>query len=306
MFPFVKYRKIVYTFSLILTIAALISIAVFGLKLGIEFTGGSVLEVRYKQQAPALEEIKKQMSALSLGDVAVQVAGDQRVILKMRPIDEAQKSDLMRKMQALGEVVPGSESFQAIGPMIGKELKAKTNIVILLSLISILIYIAVSFRKISRPVKSYIYGVTGILALCHDILIPLGVFAWLGHYLGAEITIPIITALLTVFGYSINDSVVVFDRIRENLFKSKGESFDAIVDQSLNQTLGRSVNTSFTVILVLLAILIFGGDTLRYFSLALLLGVGFGTYSSIFVASLLVVTIYNNQENRRLKKPGKR
>jgi len=306
MISFTKYRKVFYTFSIILTVASLVSILVFGLKLGIEFTGGSVLEVRYVKQAPTLEEIKKQMSALDLGDVAVQVAGDQRVILKMKPIDEVQKSVVLQKMQALGEVAAGSESFQAIGPMIGKELKAKTNIVILLSLISILIYIAVSFRKISRPVKSYVYGFTGILALCHDILIPLGVFAWLGHYSGAEITIPIITALLTVFGYSINDSVVVFDRIRENLFKSRGESFDAIVDQSLNQTLGRSVNTSFTVILVLLAILIFGGDTLRYFSLALLLGVGFGTYSSIFVASLLVVTIYNNQENRRLKKPGKR
>jgi preprotein translocase subunit SecF len=224
------------------------------------------------------------------------------VILKMKPIDEQQKEEILQKMQTIGEMESGSENFQVIGPVIGQELKNKTKIVVVLSLLAILIYIAISFRKISRPVKSYIYGFTGIVALCHDIIIPLGVFAWLGHYLGAEITIPIITALLTVFGYSINDSVVVFDRIRENLFKSKGDSFDTIVDASLNQTLGRSVNTSFTVILVLLAILLFGGATLRYFSLALLLGVGFGTYSSIFVASLLVVTIFESQQKRGLRK----
>jgi len=259
--------------------------------------------VKYKQQAPVLENIKKQTDALNLGEVAVQVAGEQRVILKMKPISEAGKENILQKLEALGEIEKGSESFQVIGPVIGKELKNKTKIVVFLSLLSILVYIAISFRKISRPVKSWVYGFTGIVALCHDIIIPLGVFAWLGRYLGAEITIPIITALLTVFGYSINDSVVVFDRIRENLFKSKGESFDTIVDASLNQTLGRSVNTSFTVILVLLAILLFGGNTLRYFALALLLGVGFGTYSSIFVASLLVVTIFESREKRGLKRP---
>ncbi len=303
MISFTKYRKIFYAFSLVLIIAAIASMVIFGLRLGIEFTGGSVLEVKYKQQAPVLENIKKQTDALNLGEVAVQVAGEQRVILKMKPISEAGKENILQKLEALGEIEKGSESFQVIGPVIGKELKNKTKIVVFLSLLSILVYIAISFRKISRPVKSWVYGFTGIVALCHDIIIPLGVFAWLGRYLGAEITIPIITALLTVFGYSINDSVVVFDRIRENLFKSKGESFDTIVDASLNQTLGRSVNTSFTVILVLLAILLFGGNTLRYFALALLLGVGFGTYSSIFVASLLVVTIFESREKRGLKRP---
>ncbi|MDD5750797.1 MAG: protein translocase subunit SecF [Candidatus Pacebacteria bacterium] len=302
MILFTKFRKIIYTVSIILVAVSLASIAVFGLKFGIEFTGGSVLEVQYENQAPSLEEVQEQISVLDLGDVSVQVSGDNRVILKMKPVDEQQKEEILLKMQAMGAVEPGSESFQVIGPVIGRELKNKTQIVIVLSLLSILIYVAVSFRKISRPVKSYFYGLTGIVALCHDIIIPLGVFAWLGHYAGTEVTIPIITALLTVFGYSINDSVVVFDRIRENLFKSKGGSFDAIVDASLNQTLGRSVNTSFTVILVLLAILLFGGSTLRYFSLALLLGVAFGTYSSIFLASLLIVTLFESKQKRVLKK----
>ncbi|MEK7173269.1 MAG: protein translocase subunit SecF [Patescibacteria group bacterium] len=305
MISFTKHRKIFYTISIILTVASLASIAVFGLKFGIEFTGGSVLEVAYQPTAPALEDIRRVISVVGLEGAAIQVAGDQRVIIKTKPLDEAKKNEVVQGLQSLGNIVAGSESFQIIGPVIGQELKNKTKIVIFLSLLSILIYIAISFRKISRPVKSFVYGFTGIVALCHDIIVPLGVFAWLGHYLGVEITIPIITALLTVFGYSINDSVVVFDRIRENLFKGKVEHFSQIVDQSLNQTLGRSVNTSFTVLLVLAAILLFGGDTLRYFALALFLGVGFGTYSSIFIASLLVVTIFETRQNRGLLKNKK-
>ncbi|MCX6789315.1 MAG: protein translocase subunit SecF [Candidatus Gribaldobacteria bacterium] len=302
MLSFTKHRKTFYIFSIVLTIAAIASMVVFGLKFGIEFTGGSVLEVGYKQQAPALDDVRKVVVAAGLEGATIQVAGDQRVIIKTKPIDEAKKNEVIQGLQGLGELVAGSESFQVIGPVIGQELKDKTKVVVFLSLLSILIYIAISFRKISRPVKSYVYGFTGIVALCHDIIIPLGVFAWLGHYLGVEITIPIITALLTVFGYSINDSVVVFDRIRENLFKGKAENFSGIVDQSLNQTLGRSINTSFTVLLVLAAILFFGGNTLRYFALALFLGVGFGTYSSIFIASLLVVTIFESRQSRGLSR----
>jgi len=282
--------------------AALASIAVFGLNLGIEFTGGSLLEVKYQNQAPTLEQVKAQISALNLGDVVVQISDDERVILKMKFIDEQQKEEILRNLQMLGEVELGSESFQVIGSVIGQELKNKTIIVIILALAGILIYIAISFRKISRPVKSYVYGFTGVLALCHDIIIPLGIFAFLGRYFGAEITIPIITALLTVFGYSINDTVVVFDRIRENLLKNKADDFNIIIDQSLNQTFARSINTSFTVLLVLAAVLLFGGSTLRYFSLILFLGVGFGTYSSIFIASLLVVNIFERQRKRTIKR----
>ncbi len=278
------------------------SIAVFGLNLGIEFTGGSLLEVKYQNQAPTLEQVKAQISALNLGDVVVQISDDERVILKMKFIDEQQKEEILRNLQMLGEVELGSESFQVIGSVIGQELKNKTIIVIILALAGILIYIAISFRKISRPVKSYVYGFTGVLALCHDIIIPLGIFAFLGRYFGAEITIPIITALLTVFGYSINDTVVVFDRIRENLLKNKADDFNIIIDQSLNQTFARSINTSFTVLLVLAAVLLFGGSTLRYFSLILFLGVGFGTYSSIFIASLLVVNIFERQRKRTIKR----
>jgi len=161
-----------------------------------------------------------------------------------------------------------------------------------LTLLSILIYIAIAFRKISRPVKSYIYGATGIIALFHDVMIPIGVWAILGKYYGYEITIPIITALLTVFGYSINDTVVVFDRIRENLSREKTASFKEIVNRSLNQTFARSVNTSATVLIVLTTLFLFGGTSLRPFALCLIVGIGLGTYSSIFLASPLVYSYY--------------
>ena len=192
----------------------------------------------------------------------------------------------------------GSESFQSIGPVIGQELKRKTKIVIFLALFAILIYIALSFRRISRPVKSYVYGLTSIIALCHDVLIPLGILAFLGKFQGVEINIPIITAFLTVFGYSINDSVVVFDRVRENLLKSKEPTFSLAVERSLNQTFIRSLNTSLTTLFVLFTIFFLGGATLKYFSLTLILGIFLGTYSSLFLATPLLVTFYRFQERK--------
>ena len=161
-------------------------------------------------------------------------------------------------------------------------------LVILLVILAILIYITFAFRKVSRPVVSWKYGIVSLIALFHDVLIPLGIFSVLGNFFSVEITIPIVTAFLIVLGYSINDSVVVFDRVRENLNKNKNILFEKIVDNSLNQTLTRSINTSFTTLLVLFAIFFFGGDTLKYFSLALILGLICGTYSSIFLASPLL------------------
>ncbi|MBZ9572888.1 protein translocase subunit SecF, partial [Patescibacteria group bacterium] len=172
------------------------------------------------------------------------------------------------------------------------------KIVISLALTAILLYIAFSFRRISRPVKSYVYGLTSLIALFHDVLIPLGIFAVLGKFYGIEITIPIITAFLTVFGYSINDSVVVFDRVRENLLKLKEPTFGLTVETSLNQTITRSLNTSLTTLFVLFAIFFFGGETLKYFSFALILGIGLGTYSSLFLATPLLVSFLLFKERK--------
>lgn len=289
-FPFIRYRKIFYTFSFVLIIASIISIFVFGLNLSIEFTGGSVLKITYKKEAPSFLEIKKSLSELELGKVIFQKEEEKRIVLKMKPLDEANRQEVLNRLKKLDEIEEGSEDFQLIGPIIGRELKQKTKVVILLAILVILIYITLSFRMVSRPVSSYIYALVGIIALCHDIIIPLGILAILGYFQGVEITIPIITAFLTIIGYSINDTVIIFDRVRENLIKTKSLTFDLTVEQSLNQTLVRSLNTSLTVLFVLLAIFFFGGITLKYFALTLILGVFFGTYSSICLAAPLVVS----------------
>ena len=296
--PFIKHRKIFYSISVALVILALLSIFLFGLKLGIDFTGGSSLEIVYQSTLPSSQEIKNALKDLNLGEIIVQKSGERGVILKMKDIDEETHQKILEKLKELGKVEEGSESFQSIGPTIGRELKQKTKIVVSLALIAILVYIAFSFRRVSKPVKSYIYGITSLIALGHDVLIPLGIFAILGKFYGVEITIPIITAFLTVFGYSINDSVVVFDRVRENLLKASSFNFELTVEKSLNQTLTRSLYTSLTTLLVLFAIFLFGGETLKYFSLALILGIGFGTYSSLFLATPLLVSYYLLKENR--------
>ena len=291
-FDFIKYRKIFYSLSIVLAILTIASIVVFGVKWGIDFTGGTVLETSYEEALPTMGQVKDELVALGITGAAVQQQGDDTLVIKMQTIDEATHQKVTEKLKELGKVVVGSESFESIVPIIGIELKSKIKTVAILALLSILIYIAIAFRKVSYPVRSYVYGLTGIVALFHDVMIPIGVYAILGRYYGYEITIPIITALLTVFGYSINDTVVVFDRIRENLSKERSLSFKEVVNKSLNQTFARSINTSITVLIVLVALFFLGGSTLKPFALALIIGVALGTYSSVFLASPLVYSFY--------------
>ncbi len=256
------------------------------------------MALEYQSQVPPNQQIIQALSELGLKEVSIQPQGEKIIVLKMPNITEETHQQIVAKLKSLSLVVEGSESFDSIGPVIGNELKSKIKTVVALSLLAILIYIAIAFRKISYPVKSYIYGITGVVALFHDVMIPVGVWAILGKYYGYEITIPIITGLLTVFGYSINDTVVVFDRIRENLTKERGADFAAIINKSLNQTFARSVNTSLTVLIVLAFLFIFGGATLKPFALALIIGISLGTYSSIFLASPLVYSFYKIRKKR--------
>lgn len=284
---FLKYRKIFFLVSGVLVLGSIVSLAVFGLKLGIDFTGGSILEVVYEETRPSNQEIKDNLADFDLGEVLIQSTGEKGVILRMKEVSEDTHQEILGKMgegKKLEEI-----RFEAIGPVIGEETKQKTKLVIVLALVSILLYVTFAFRKVSRPIKSWQYGIATLIALFHDVLIPIGIFAVLGRFYGVEISVPIITALLTVFGYSVNDTVVVFDRIRENLIK-KNLPFKEAVNQSLNQTISRSVSTSLTTLFVLSAIFFFGGYTLRYFSLALILGIILGTYSSICLASPILVS----------------
>jgi len=283
---FLKYKKIYFIFSGTLILASLVCLIIFGLKPGIDFTGGSILEIEYIEERPSNQEIKETLSDLDLGGVLIQPTGERGIIIKMKDISEDTHQEVIQKLKENKELE--ERRFESIGPVIGQELKQKTKIVIILSLLAIVLYIAWAFRKISRPIPSWQYGVASLVALFHDVLIPIGILSVLGKFYGVQITIPVITALLAVLGYSINNTVVIFDRIRENLLKQTG-TYQEIVNKSLNQTLTRSLNTSLTTLFVLVAIFFLGGVTLKYFALALILGIIAGTYSSLFLASPILV-----------------
>lgn len=275
---------------------------IFGLKLGIDFTGGSLLEVIFVGERPSLETIHKGLKPLGLGQVILQPTGERGIFIRTKDISEEAHQEILnalaggeKREDALQEL-----RFESIGPTIGKELKQKSVYSIFTVLSLIVAYIAWAFRKVSKPVSSWKYGVVAVIALFHDVFIPVGVFSILGHFWGVEMDTLFITALLTVLGFSVHDTIVVFDRIRENLASAKrGEPFDEVVEKSIHQTFGRSLNTSLTVLLSLLAVFFFGGDSVRYFSLALMIGVVFGTYSSIFIASPLLITwhYFNQKKN---------
>jgi preprotein translocase subunit SecF len=285
---FIKYSKICYTLSVILIIGSILSLFFFGLKFGIEFTGGSLMEMEFQNERPSIDTIEKSLADFNLGELTIQPVSEKGMLLKLKEINQETHQKILSK---INEISPVNElRFESIGPVIGQELKQKTILAIILALIAITLYIAFAFRKVSRPIASWRYGITSLVALFHDVLIPLGVFSILGKFYNIEITIPVIAALLTILGYSVHDTIIIFDRIRENLLRGRFQSFAETVNWSLNQTLGRSISTVFTVLLVLFAIFFFGGTTLKYFSLALIIGITSGAYSSIFIAAPLLVS----------------
>ena len=280
----IKYRTIYFSFSAILFIASIIFLSIWGLKLGNDFTGGSLLEVNFSGEMPSNQAIKDKLVSLNLGDINIQPSENQSVILRLKDVDEQVHQDILKVLGSVEE-----KRFETIGPVVGQELKTRALYAIALTLLAIVLYIAWAFRKVSRPIASWKYGVATLIALMHDVIIPVGVFAVLGHFYGIEVGLLFVTAVLTILGFSVHDTIVVFDRIRENLRKGGSKNFEETVDKSINQTLTRSINTSLTVVLTLLAVYFFGGQTIKYFTLALLIGVIFGTYSSIFIASPVLV-----------------
>ncbi|MBI5229925.1 MAG: protein translocase subunit SecF [Candidatus Magasanikbacteria bacterium] len=289
-YNFIKNQKYFLSLSAILVAGGIIAFFVWGLKPGIDFTGGALLEVEYKTDRPANADVSSVVEGITEKPIIQQV-GNKGLIIRTKTIDEPTHQKIVNalKEKISGDNVLTEKQFQTIGPSISAELKQKSYSAIALVLIAIILYIAFAFRKVSRPVSAWKYGVCAVLALTHDIFIPVGIFAALGHYKGVEIDTLFVTALLTILGFSVHDTIVVFDRIRENLLKYSKESFEQVVDRSVNQTMVRSISTSFTVLLVLLAVFFFGGATIKYFVLTLIVGVIFGTYSSIFVASPLLV-----------------
>lgn len=304
MYQIIAKRKYWLTFSAIMVALAITAIAVWGLRFGIDFTGGSVLEARYAQDRPTTDKIKDSLSPLGLNNLIVQPVGDNEIKLRFQEVDEAKHQEILSKLGELSPKVDGQLAFEelrydSVGPSVGRDLRSRALTAIVLVLLAIIAYVAWAFRKVSQPVSSWKYGVCGVAALFHDVVIMIGFMALLGRYYGYQVDITSVAAVLTILGYSINDTIVVFDRTRENLFRTR-QSFAETVNLSLNQTLARSIYTSVTVMLTLVAIVLFGGASIRDFALALLVGVFFGTYSSVFIASPLLV-VWNNWNNRRNK-----
>jgi preprotein translocase subunit SecF len=285
-FQIVQKKALWLISSLVLFLVMVGAIVLWGFKYGIDFTGGSLLEVKYAENRPVIEEVNAKLATLNLGGLVVQEAGDKNIILRFQNTEEEKHQAALKALNEIGAAE--EQRYESVGPVIGQELKRKSVYSIFFVLIGILIYITYSFRGVSKPVESWKYGAAAIIAMFHDAIITMGIFSVLGKFYGMEINTPFVTAILTVMGYSVHDTIVVFDRTRENLPKSN-ETFEGTVNRSVNQTLGRSLSTSLTSLLTLIAIIIFGGESIRPFALALAIGIFFGTYSSIFLASPLLV-----------------
>jgi preprotein translocase subunit SecF len=301
-FNFTKYSIFYYIISGILIIASIVSLSMYGLKFGIEFVGGSNMQVEFhdpKGTPPSNEAIQSALKSFSLGEITIQPTGASGAIIQFKGVDEATHQNILTELNKLAPTT--EKSFQYIGPSVGQELRNKTELAIFLALVAITLYIAFAFRKVSRPVSSWKYGLASLIALVHDVLVPLGIFSVLGKFYNIEITIPIVAALLTILGFSVHDTIVIFDRIRENILRKGMGQFEDTVNWSLNQTLGRSISTVFTVELVLLFLYFLGGDTLKYFALTLIIGITSGAYSSIFIASPLLVSWYKRHANKEAR-----
>lgn len=339
-------RKLYYLISAALLIPGLIALGLWGLKLGIDFTGGSLLELGFEQTVTS-GQIKGILDSSGFTDSTVQIADGRVALIRTRSLvipdgsatptppaeapvvettpqadsldaaenanpevtpaevlvatEEArginEKQDLITSLTA--QFGPAKElGFESIGPVISQELTRQAVLSVLVASLAIILYIGWAFRTVPKPASSYRFGVSAIIALLHDTLFLIGVFAVMGHFMGVEVNAMFVVAVLTVMGFSVHDSIVVFDRIREKLRQQIGTPFEAVVNESVLETFGRSINTSFTVVITLLALLLFGGESIRFFTVALLLGVLVGSYSSIFNAAPILIDWQHWSERR--------
>lgn len=275
-------------------IPGLIALLLWGLPLSIDFTGGSLLEVSFSGQRPEPAQVVALYASMGIGDPQVQTAGESDLVVRSKPIDEQVEQQVVSEMGSRFGGTVTVVSFELVGPSVGAEVADRAAMAVGLATVGILGYITYAFRGVAHAPR---YGVAAILAMLHDVAVVIGVEAFLGHFLGWEVDSLFLTALLTVIGFSVHDTIVVFDRIRENQSLHRRLDYETLVNHSIVQTLDRSVNTQLTVMLTLLALLLFGGVTTRHFVTVLLVGVFSGTYSSIFNASPVLV-VWENREWR--------
>jgi preprotein translocase subunit SecF len=310
--------------SIIITLCAAV-IAIFGIKPGIDFTGGSLMEVRF-EVLPEQSEVEAAVQDLDMGSYAVRHSVSEAgsgYLVSTKSLSEEERASLESSLLGLSE---GGElvRFTSIGPVIGAELADKAVWAIGAVLILIIVYVGIAFMGVGAPVSSWVYGGMTILVLAHDIIVPLAFISLMGHFFGAEADILFVTVLLTILGFSVNDTIVIFDRIREKLKQNRTETkrnipvmggkdeveitytltkpFGDLVGQAIDETMSRSINTSLTVLLALVALYLFGTSVTDMFVLSLIVGVIAGAYSSIFIASPLLVLYQEWQEKKHTKK----
>mgnify|MGYP001606461108 FL=1 len=290
----VNYRKIFFTISTVLVVLGIFSMFYFGFNAGIDFKGGAIIEVVYTNARPDIllitDSVKKEFS-----DAHIQTVEDDGVFVRTRDLTDAEHTKLLNIISFDGKNQITEKRFNSIGPTIGKELRSKAWYAIIAVILGIVLFIAFAFRRVAKPISSWKYGLITTLALVHDIIIPAGIFA----YLGKEVNSLFVVALLSILGISVHDKIVVFDRVRENLKLKISNSFEEIVGKSLEQTFTRSVNTSLTILVVLFALWYAGPATTKDFALLLFTGVFIGTYSSVFFATPLLVTLERWQSKNK-------
>ena len=298
----IKHKNFFYLFSAVIVFLSLLSMVVYRpWNIGIEFKGGSILEVGYPNGRPNVEELKTKLYPLNW-HAQVQETGADAFLIRTDSLTEPQRQQLIATVSDNGAIKVDERRFNSIGPTIGKELRTNAIWAILCVMLAIVLYIAFAFRHVSQPISSWVYGLVAIVALLHDVLIPAGVYIMLGHYfLDVQIDVLFVTAILTILGFSIHDTIVVFDRTRENLKLRTWKEFNVTVGHSIEQTFVRSVNTSLTVLLVIITLYFMGGESTKNFALTLAIGITTGTYSSIFIASPLLVTIQEWQTKREAR-----
>lgn len=295
----IKNRNLFFAISIIILVVGMAPLFIYGLKLGIDFKGGSKLDIASKSTLTR-EAVSDVLKSLKYEGYKVQPLGVSEVSITTKPIDQKRKNQIIAALKKKDATIK-EKSFETVGPTIGEETRNNALKAVLIASIAIALYIAWAFREVSKPVESWKFGLTAIIALLHDTLITIGIFAIFGDFFGAEADSLFITAILTIMGFSVHDTIVVFDRIRENLKKNHKDSFEEVVNNSILETFNRSLNTSLTVVIVLVCMLLFGGESIRWFVATLLVGIVVGTYSSIFTASPLL-TVWNDWSKSRIKK----
>jgi preprotein translocase subunit SecF len=295
----VQHRRIFYAFSAILLSLSFWAMFTYGFNLSVDFKGGTITEVRYDGERPSKQQFEERVATVGLGNFSVRSSGEDSYVIRTKELSEEERKNL-NSVFSISDSTYSIERSDSIGPVAGASLMSKSLKAILVVVIMIVLFITFAFRKVSPLISSWKYGLATIIALFHDVIIPVGVFIILGRLYGYEIDLLFVSGLLAILGYSVHDTIVVFDRVRENLKinheKRSNEAFEETVGKAVAQTLGRSINTSLTIFITLVALYFFGSSATKDFTLLLIIGTIIGAYSSIFIASPLLVTFYKLQK----------